>query len=116
MALTPDDIENKQFVRVMRGYDPAEVATFLRVVASQMRKEQHTAKLIDDRAEPLDDDVVTLLRAAYEAAQARPRPVPATKARTNGAKTSASTTRRPTARNRPKDGAQQRRPLRAAGR
>src|SRR5205823_13573715 len=29
VALTPDDVETKEFVRVMRGYDPAEVATFL---------------------------------------------------------------------------------------
>ena len=38
MAMTPDEVQTKEFVRVLRGYDPAEVASFLRVVASEMRK------------------------------------------------------------------------------
>ena len=74
MGLTPDDVEHKQFVRVMRGYDPAEVATFLRVIAAQMRDQHHAMATIADADKALDDNVVAVLRAAYEAAQIRTTP------------------------------------------
>lgn len=105
MALTPDDVEHKQFVRVMRGYDPAEVATFLRVIAAQMRDQHHAMATIADADKPLDDNVVAVLRAAYEAAQIRTtprrRPVRARKAAPAASRSGA---------------AEKRRPLRAAGR
>ena len=106
MALTPDDVEHKQFVRVMRGYDPAEVATFLRVIAAQMRDQHHAMATIADADQPLDDNVVAVLRAAYEAAQTRNTPRPRRPARVRRAAPAAS-----------RSGADpKRRPLRAAGR
>lgn len=37
MALSPYEVETKQFVTVMRGFDPIEVGVFLRSVAEEMR-------------------------------------------------------------------------------
>jgi DivIVA domain-containing protein len=76
VALTPDEVETKEFVRVMRGYDPAEVATFLRVVAAEMRRRDQVVEAIEGVAPgPLADDVVAVLKTAYEAAQSRSRPL-----------------------------------------
>jgi DivIVA domain-containing protein len=75
VALTPDDVESKEFVRVMRGYDPAEVATFLRVVAAEMRRREQVVEAIEGVASgPLADEVVAVLKTAYEAAQSHRRP------------------------------------------
>jgi DivIVA domain-containing protein len=77
VALTPDEVETKEFVRVLRGYDPAEVATFLRVVAAEMRRRDQVIEAVEGVASgPLADDVVALLKTAYEAAQSRTRPGP----------------------------------------
>lgn len=38
MAFAPDDIEIKEFVPTMRGYDRAEVRSFLRAVAEDVRR------------------------------------------------------------------------------
>ena len=75
MAVTPDEVETKEFVRVMRGYDPAEVATFLRVVAAEMRRRDDVVHAIEGVASgPLADEVVAVLKTAYEAAQSHSRP------------------------------------------
>jgi DivIVA domain-containing protein len=75
VALTPDDVESKEFVRVLRGYDPAEVATFLRVVAAEMRRRDQVVQAIEGVASgPLADEVVAVLKTAYEAAQSHSRP------------------------------------------
>jgi cell division initiation protein len=37
VALTPEEIESKEFVVVLRGYDPADVHAFLRQVAVDYR-------------------------------------------------------------------------------
>jgi cell division initiation protein len=37
VALTPEEIESKEFVVVLRGYDPADVHAFLRQVAGDYR-------------------------------------------------------------------------------
>jgi DivIVA domain-containing protein len=92
MALTPEDVENKQFIRVLRGYDPAEVAAFLRVVAAELRKHQVAVEAVaGEDGDPLADDVVVLLRTAYETAQARStrpaRPRAGGRARTHAAAT-----------------------------
>jgi DivIVA domain-containing protein len=65
MALTPDEVETKVFVRVLRGYDPNEVMSFLRVIADEMRKRDQDAPVAND------DEVTALLRAAYETARKR---------------------------------------------
>jgi len=38
MKLTPMDIRNQDFKRVLRGYDPVEVNTFLEMLASEVEK------------------------------------------------------------------------------
>jgi DivIVA domain-containing protein len=82
MAMTPDEVETKEFVRVMRGYDPAEVASFLRVVAAEMRKRDQVAEAIEASASgPLANEVVAVLRTAYETAHAQARTAPARPAR-----------------------------------
>jgi cell division initiation protein len=38
MKLTPLDIRKQEFKRIMRGYDPVEVVTFLEMVASDLEE------------------------------------------------------------------------------
>jgi DivIVA domain-containing protein len=124
MGLTPDDVENKQFVRVMRGYDPTEVATFLRVVAAHMRQQQSTIDTVGDPAQPFGDEVVSLLRAAYEAAQTRGRPRrPASGRKASANRTAKTAPKSPVKKAPAKASAKrtvaapaQKRPLRVAGR
>jgi DivIVA domain-containing protein len=84
MALSPDEVESKEFVRVLRGYDPAEVASFLRVVGAEMRRRDQVVEAIERSASgPLAHEVVAVLRTAYEAAQARTRPAPRARRKTS---------------------------------
>ena len=69
MAITPEEIETKQFVRVLRGYDPVEVESFLRAVAAEMRRQAGDAPAgAAGVAADVDEDVAALLQAAYRAA------------------------------------------------
>jgi DivIVA domain-containing protein len=72
VALTPDEVESKEFVRVMRGYDPAEVASFLRTVAAELRRRDQLVDAIQGATSgPLADEVVAVLESAYHAARTR---------------------------------------------
>jgi DivIVA domain-containing protein len=70
--LSPDDIEKATFTSTHGGYDPDEVAVFLKSVANDMRaliRKQETAKIADERPyHALGRDVADLLDEANEAA------------------------------------------------
>jgi DivIVA domain-containing protein len=44
VPLTPDEIEAKEFVVALRGYDPGEVSAFLREVAADYRELERQVK------------------------------------------------------------------------
>jgi len=70
--LSPDDIEKATFTSTHGGYDPDEVAVFLKSVANDMRaliRKQETAKMATERPyHALGREVADLLEAANEAA------------------------------------------------
>jgi DivIVA domain-containing protein len=53
MAFTPEEVENKEFLTTMRGYDKEEVDAFLRAVASDYREAIRQAR---------DENVIKQLR------------------------------------------------------
>src|SRR5947209_729619 len=77
MPFTPDDIENKRFLTDLRGYDRAEVESFLRELASDYRdllsklEEARRAAGVESRDpfERMGDQVAATLRAATEEAE-----------------------------------------------
>ena len=76
MRFSPEEIEGKEFLPVLRGYDKAEVDGFLRAVAADYRALQQTIASAPatgahaDGFAHLGDHVATVLRAAADAADA----------------------------------------------
>lgn len=64
--MEPDEIESKEFVVRLRGYDPVEVRAFLTEVARRQREERH----IDRPSQELGDTVAGVIQQALDAAQA----------------------------------------------
>ena len=54
MKLTPLDIRKQEFKRVMRGYDPVEIDTFLEMVAAEFEELLKSQKDMRDRAIELE--------------------------------------------------------------
>lgn len=54
MKLTPLDIKKQEFKRVMRGYDPVEVDTFMDMMASEFEEVLRTQKEMRDRIVELE--------------------------------------------------------------
>ena len=54
MKLTPLDIRKQEFKRVMRGYDPVEVDTFMDVMANEFEEVLKSHKEMRDRLVELD--------------------------------------------------------------
>ncbi len=54
MKLTPLDIRKQEFKRVMRGYDPVEVDTFMDVMANEFEEVLKSQKEMRDRLVELD--------------------------------------------------------------
>ncbi len=50
MRLTPLDIKKQEFKRLMRGYDPEEVHTFLEMVAEEFEILQREKNRLEDEA------------------------------------------------------------------
>jgi DivIVA domain-containing protein len=81
MALTPDDIEGREFTVVARGYDPDEVSRFLTEVAASYRYALHnllpgvgsvaTPVPAPDPFAELGEEVAEILRATERAAERR---------------------------------------------
>src|SRR5687768_15765352 len=84
MPFTPEEIETKEFLSVLRGYDKEQVAEFLRALASDVRKlsdrlaraEEEAAIAKAEAAEQGKDDysrlgteVAEILRHAREGAE-----------------------------------------------
>jgi colicin import membrane protein len=70
--LSPDDIEKATFTATHGGYDPDEVAVFLKLVADDMRaliRKQETAEMASERPyHALGREIADLMEAANEAA------------------------------------------------
>jgi cell division initiation protein len=54
MKLTPLDIRKQEFKRVMRGYDPVEVDTFMDMMANEFEELLRSSKEMRDRAIELE--------------------------------------------------------------
>jgi cell division initiation protein len=54
MKMTPLDIRKQEFKKVMRGYDPVEVDTFLETLATEMEEQLRQQKELRDRTLELD--------------------------------------------------------------
>ena len=54
MKLTPLDIKKQEFKKVMRGYDPVEVDTFMDMLANEFEELVKTQKEMRDRAIELE--------------------------------------------------------------
>ncbi len=50
MKITPLEIKRQQFKKVMRGYDPIEVDTFLDMLSTEMEEQVRSAKELRDKA------------------------------------------------------------------
>ena len=61
MAFTPEEVENKEFLTTMRGYDKEEVDAFLRAVAADYRETIRQAR-DENVIKQLRDDLVELQR------------------------------------------------------
>ena len=70
--LSPDDIEKATFTSTHGGYDPDEVAVFLKSVADDMRaliRKQETAEMATERPyHALGREIADLMEVANEAA------------------------------------------------
>jgi len=49
MKITPLEIKRQQFKKVMRGYDPVEVETFLDMLSNDMEEQLRSTKELKDR-------------------------------------------------------------------
>ncbi len=65
MALTPDDIERRQFATVRKGFSPDEVRRFLADVATAQRQDQALPQF-----GRLGDEVASVLESAHRSASA----------------------------------------------
>ncbi len=65
MALTPDDIERRQFATVRKGFSPDEVRRFLADVAAAQREDQALPQF-----GRLGDEVASVLESAHRSASA----------------------------------------------
>lgn len=72
--LTPEDIENRDFLVSLRGYDRAEVRAFLADVAEQVRDLQDVQDEWDDTSGSADDEDATSGHEPAEADAADPEP------------------------------------------
>ncbi|HZT64171.1 MAG TPA: DivIVA domain-containing protein [Acidimicrobiales bacterium] len=78
MTITPEEIEHKQFMPAVRGYDREEVDAFLRAVAADLRRLTGELEQASERASAVERDsydrlgteVANILRSARDAADA----------------------------------------------
>ncbi|MDQ3878122.1 MAG: DivIVA domain-containing protein [Actinomycetota bacterium] len=73
MPFTPEEIENKEFLITLRGYDKDEVQAFLRAVAEDFRGLSSTVREAPaggNAFEALGEEVSSVLRVAKESATA----------------------------------------------
>ena len=69
MPLTPEEVEQQEFLVALRGYDKDEVHAFLRRLAADYRESLFRAQAADgDPFSALGDHVATMMRTAVEAA------------------------------------------------
>jgi cell division initiation protein len=54
MKITPVDVRNQEFKRVLRGYDPVEVDTFMDMLATEFEDQLQQAKEMRDRVMELE--------------------------------------------------------------
>jgi cell division initiation protein len=54
MKITPVDVRNQEFKRVLRGYDPVEVDTFMDMLATEFEDQLQQAKEMRDRVVELE--------------------------------------------------------------
>lgn len=54
MKITPLEIKRQQFKKVMRGYDPVEVETFLDMLSNDMEEQLRSTKELKDRTIELE--------------------------------------------------------------
>ncbi len=57
MKITPMDIKNQDFKRVMRGYDPIEVNTFLEMLSNEVEKLVRKQKDNRERVKELEEQL-----------------------------------------------------------
>lgn len=78
--VTPEEIEHKEFVAAMRGYDRDDVAAFLRTVAEEVRELQARAEAVPEAApappavdleSQIGTQVAEILRSARAAAESQ---------------------------------------------
>lgn len=70
MAILPEDIETKEFVVALRGYDKDEVHDFLKAVAEELREVRagRPTSYGDDLFRDLGDHVMKLIATAHDVA------------------------------------------------
>lgn len=69
MLLSPDEIEGKEFVTVLRGFDPGEVLPFLERIATDLRRMLVALYAVAEAVEQQDPDLAELLRHAERASE-----------------------------------------------
>ena len=71
MAILPDDVESKEFVVALRGYDKDEVHEYLKAVADELRalRAGRTTGSPDDPLKDLGDHVMEVIRTAHDVAR-----------------------------------------------
>lgn len=71
MAILPEDVETKEFVVALRGYDKDEVHDYLKAVADEMRalRAGRITGSADDPLSDLGDHVMEVMRTAHDVAR-----------------------------------------------
>jgi DivIVA domain-containing protein len=69
MLLSPDEIAGKEFVTVLRGYDPEEVRPFLERAATDLRRLLVALYSAGEAVEQQDPDLAHLLRHAEQTSE-----------------------------------------------
>ena len=71
MAILPEDVETKEFVVALRGYDKDEVHDFLKAVAEELRslRAGGSQGADDDHLKDLGEQVARVLATAHDAAR-----------------------------------------------
>src|SRR3954453_1858259 len=68
MPFSPDEIQNKEFMTTLRGYDKDEVQAFLGAVAGDYRSALETRGTAPASFESLGQEVGSILQAAKDSA------------------------------------------------
>jgi len=63
LKITPLELKQQEFKRVMRGYDPVEVDTFLDMVGTEFEKILNNAKEYEKNLSPWKQNSVILKRS-----------------------------------------------------